>query len=285
MKHAKRVYATVVYTKTNNDGFKAEGAVYPSSEAQTELLKGFYEDLDMDPRKICYLETHGTGTTVGDPVECKAIDKVFCQNRKGPLLIGSVKSNLGHTEGAAGLVSLTKLLIAFENGSIPPNINYEEPRKEIPSLVEGRLKVVATAEKLQSNLVALNSFGMGGSNGHVLLKMNGKEKVSRAQTSNLPRLLLWSGRTIEAVKHIFSSVAGGQLDDEFFGLLQSSQTISHLGNVFKGFGIFAQSKDETSVSCLNQHVVQFDGEKRPIVWVYSGKCLIFFSLNFFSKGF
>lgn len=105
-------------------------------------------------------------TKVGDPEECRAIDKIFCTNRKEPLLIGSVKSNMGHSEASSGICSITKVIFAFESGMIAPNMHFKQARKDIPALVEGRLKVCSELTPLPGNLVALNSFGFGGANGN-----------------------------------------------------------------------------------------------------------------------
>jgi fatty acid synthase len=87
---------------------------------------------------------------VGDPEELNALDQVFCKGRKSPLLIGSVKSNLGHSEPASGLCSVTKVLIAMETGIIPPNLHYCNPREGVEALVEGRLKVHSKIFTLQA---------------------------------------------------------------------------------------------------------------------------------------
>jgi fatty acid synthase len=78
---------------------------------------------------------------VGDPEELNAVDEVFCRGRQTPLLIGSVKSNMGHAEPVSGLCSITKVIIAMENGVIPPNLNYSNPRQDVEGLIAGRLKV------------------------------------------------------------------------------------------------------------------------------------------------
>lgn len=109
-KDAKRVYARVVYGKTNCDGYKEQGITFPSSFMQGELLRECYEDCGVSPNNLSYLECHGTGTKVGDPEEINAIDRVICTKRTEPLLIGSVKSNLGHSEPASGLCQVTKVM-------------------------------------------------------------------------------------------------------------------------------------------------------------------------------
>lgn len=108
-KDAKRVYSQLVHVKTNCDGFKPEGITFPSGPTQQVLLEEVYAECGIDPREVFFVEAHGTGTKVGDPEELNAIDRVFCNGRKEPLLVGSVKANLGHTEPAAALASLTKV--------------------------------------------------------------------------------------------------------------------------------------------------------------------------------
>jgi fatty acid synthase, animal type len=82
---AKRVYAKVLYSKTNNDGFKKEGLTYPSGQSQIQLLKEFYDECGFEPSKIDFVEAHATSTLVGDPEECHTLDKIFCTGRKNPL--------------------------------------------------------------------------------------------------------------------------------------------------------------------------------------------------------
>lgn len=108
-KNARRVYATFVYGKTNCDGFKEEGVTFPSLDKQTMLLKEFYEECKISPAELSYVEAHGTGTIVGDSVEIASIDKALCAKRTFPLLIGSVKSNLGHSESSSSLCQIAKV--------------------------------------------------------------------------------------------------------------------------------------------------------------------------------
>ncbi|XP_023310464.1 fatty acid synthase-like [Anoplophora glabripennis] len=108
-KNAKRIYAEVVYAKTNCDGYKEQGITFPSKERQGELLTEFYDECGVDRYSLSFLEAHGTGTTVGDPEECSAIDDVLAKRRTEPLLIGSVKSNIGHSEPTSGVCSIIKV--------------------------------------------------------------------------------------------------------------------------------------------------------------------------------
>lgn len=106
---ALRSYATAVHGKLRNDGYKPEGITYPSGADQAQLWKEVYAEAGVNPADVCYVEAHGTGTKAGDPQETSAICEVFCKNRTEPLLIGSVKSNLGHGEAVSGMSSLVKV--------------------------------------------------------------------------------------------------------------------------------------------------------------------------------
>lgn len=108
-KNAKRIYATIEHIKTNSDGYKEEGVTFPSKHMQSVLLKEFYEECGLSPNCFDYLEAHGTGTKVGDPQEMSAVYDVVCKNRKTPLMVGSVKSNLGHSETSSGLTQIAKV--------------------------------------------------------------------------------------------------------------------------------------------------------------------------------
>nr|CAI5824927.1 unnamed protein product [Callosobruchus analis] len=116
-KVANRAYADVIYAKTSCDGYKEQGITYPSGQAQMHLLNEFYEDCNVNKADLSFLEAHGTGTFVGDPEECCAVDEVLTKDRKTPLLIGSVKSNIGHSEPGSGLCSITKVDIYLCNMS------------------------------------------------------------------------------------------------------------------------------------------------------------------------
>jgi len=108
-KHAKRIYAICPCVKTNSDGYKEEGITYPSTLMQSTLLMEVYNECGIPTSCLDYIEAHGTGTKVGDPQEIDAIYKVFCKNKKTSLMIGSVKSNLGHAEPASGFTQIAKV--------------------------------------------------------------------------------------------------------------------------------------------------------------------------------
>ncbi|XP_002137899.4 fatty acid synthase [Drosophila pseudoobscura] len=267
---AKRVYASVIYSKTNCDGYKPEGITYPSGKVQEKLLDEFYKEIEVTPNDLGYLEAHSTGTVVGDPEECKAIDNVLCSQRQEPLLVGSVKSNVGHSEAASGICSLVKACFAFETGFIAPNINFTEVKSVIAPLAEGRLIVVKDVTPLPKPCIGINSFGFGGANAHALLKAYPKAKANFGlPEDDIPRILTWAGRTEEAVNEIFNAVEKKPLDAEFIGLLQNIQESDVSGMVFRGYAIFGK-QGEAPAKALVRDVQHYTGLQRPIVWVYSG---------------
>ncbi|XP_055643690.1 fatty acid synthase-like [Toxorhynchites rutilus septentrionalis] len=266
---ANRIYAYVLHSKTNCDGFKSEGITYPSGVMQKQLLTEFYNELAIDPATIAFIEAHSTGTVVGDPEECDAIDRVFCANRSDPLPIGSVKSNIGHSEASAGLASIAKCIIAMERGIIPPNIHYLVARSDVPALIEGRLKVVDCARSLDGPLIAINSFGFGGANGHTLIHRNTKQKIKCLRDDNLPRLVIWSGRTQEAIDVLIGNDASRFGDAEYVSLLYNIQRKKIPGHRYRGFGVYSKSgHDQANLEIRRNTRISL--ESLPLVVVFPG---------------
>lgn len=135
------IRAVILNTGVNQDG-RTRGITMPNSASQEELIRTVYRQAQIDPADTGYVEAHGTGTTVGDPAEARALSAVLChgKNRKSPLLIGSVKSNVGHCEGASGIIAVIKTALMLERGFILPNCGVTEPNDEIP-MKDWNLKV------------------------------------------------------------------------------------------------------------------------------------------------
>lgn len=127
------IRSIIVNTGINQDG-RTLGIAMPSGEAQETLIRQVYKEARIDPSMTGYVEAHGTGTKVGDPLEATALNAVFGKGRtaRQPLLIGSVKSNIGHLEGSSGVVAVIKTVLALERGFVPPNCNFEKCNEEIP---------------------------------------------------------------------------------------------------------------------------------------------------------
>uniref|UniRef100_A0A0K0ESV2 Fatty acid synthase n=1 Tax=Strongyloides stercoralis TaxID=6248 RepID=A0A0K0ESV2_STRER len=267
--NAKRIYATVVHAKSNTDGYKEQGITFPSGERQAALLEEVYKEANVDPNIVTYVETHGTGTKVGDPQEANAICEIFCSNRPldNPLLIGSVKSNMGHAEPASGLCSIAKVLLAMERGIIPPNLHYNEPNPYIPGLSDGRLKVVSEKTPFKGGYVGINSFGFGGSNTHVLLKAADHKTEEINEKPSIPKLITYSGRTQESVKTVLKYAEEQKENNHFHGLLYNQSNINPKDTPFRGYILLHREKSDEAIIDVQKVPIT---EPRPVWFIYSG---------------
>ena len=167
-----RVLGVIRASGVNTDGARKSGLTIPSGSAQAELMGRVLARAGLIAADIDYLEAHGTGTKVGDPIEAGAVGTVYGQERTQPLPIGSIKSNLGHMESASGIAGLAKALLILRHGMVPPSLHAEHLNTAIDFDGLG-LNVVRRSMKLEAARplrVAVNSFGFGGVNGHVILE-------------------------------------------------------------------------------------------------------------------
>jgi acyl transferase domain-containing protein/NADPH:quinone reductase-like Zn-dependent oxidoreductase/SAM-dependent methyltransferase/short-subunit dehydrogenase/acyl carrier protein len=168
------IHGLIIGTALNQDGH-TNGISLPSPEAQAQLVRDACADAQITPSLIGFVEAHGTGTAVGDPIEAHALSQALCEGRSAgaPLLIGSVKTNLGHLETAAGIAGLVKALLILKHGSIPASLHFKTPSPNI-DFAALKLRVPTALEPLPktggTRVVGVNSFGFGGANAHVLLK-------------------------------------------------------------------------------------------------------------------
>lgn len=137
LKAGDKIRTVIRHTGVNQDG-KTSGIALPNQHAQENLVRGMYQELDLDPLDVQYIEAHGTGTIAGDVTEMKSISNIFCNGdrRQNPLYVGSVKSNIGHLECTSGLAGLIKTVMILEKGYIPPNINLEEIKSGLEDQIQ-----------------------------------------------------------------------------------------------------------------------------------------------------
>src|SRR5712671_4982204 len=167
------IQGIILGTSINQDGH-TNGIMLPSPEAQTRLVQDACRDAGIAPEKIGFVEAQGTGTAVGDPIEAHALANALCVNRSAdaPLSIGSIKTNLGHLETAAGVAGLLKAMLVLKHGQIPPSLHFETPSPHI-DFEKLRLRVPTALEPFPNvpgeRFAGVNSFGFGGANAHVIL--------------------------------------------------------------------------------------------------------------------
>src|SRR5437762_12464895 len=165
------IQGVIVGTAMNQDGH-TNGISLPSAEAQTRLVQDACKDAGVLPVQIAFVEAHGTGTAVGDPIEAHALAEALCKDRSAPLPIGSVKTNLGHLETAAGVAGLVKAMLVLQHREIPASLHFTSPNPHI-DFDKLKLRVPTDLEPFPETegerLAGVNSFGFGGANAHVIL--------------------------------------------------------------------------------------------------------------------
>jgi phthiocerol/phenolphthiocerol synthesis type-I polyketide synthase D len=189
-----RILAVIAGSAVNSDG-RSNGLVAPNGEAQRELLRAAYAGAGIDPSRVDYVEAHGTGTPLGDPVEAHALGQVLGAGRPAdrPLLIGSVKTNIGHLEAAAGVAGLIKTVLSLSRGQIPPTLHFSSPNPRIP-MPELGLSVAASPVSWPGDewpaTAGVSAFGFSGTNAHVVLMAgDGEERQERQRAGRRSFLL------------------------------------------------------------------------------------------------
>ncbi|MDC8982007.1 type I polyketide synthase, partial [Mycobacterium marinum] len=195
-----RVLAVICGSAINQDG-RSNGLMAPNPAAQQAVLRAAYTNAGMQPSEVDYVEAHGTGTLLGDPIEARALGSVLGRGRpeESPLLIGAVKTNLGHTEAAAGIAGFIKAVLAVQHGQIPPNQRFESPNPHI-AFADLRMKVVDELtdwpDTGHPRRAGVSSFGFGGTNAHVVIEQ-GQQAASSPEAGLTPALstLVVAGKT------------------------------------------------------------------------------------------
>ena len=282
------VLAVVCGSAVNQDG-RSNGLMAPNPAAQMAVLRAAYANAGVDPRHIDYVEAHGTGTLLGDPIEARALGRVLGRARPqdAPLLLGAVKSNLGHLEAAAGIAGFIKAVLSVQRGHIPANLHFDKPNPHIPfdSL---RLKVVDKPtdwpSTSQTRRAGVSSFGFGGTNAHVVLAQGpdpGPVPIAEPRVGAVTTLVV-SGKTDERVAATAEALAqwmdGAGAD---IALTDVAHTLNHHRSRHAKFATIAARDRSQAIAGLRALAAgrsadgvaaPHEGVCRPgTVFVYSGQ--------------
>ncbi|CAF4885214.1 unnamed protein product [Pieris macdunnoughi] len=273
-KDAVRVYAELVHVRSEFTSF-VEGeegprfGFYRNPKEVANFMKKFYDDAKVSPKEIEFVEAFGSGMVEADEAELEAIDEVFCKGRTDSLPIGSVMSNIGYSEAACGISSITKVLLGFERGEFAANINLEMPRDDVAAIRDGRIKVITDHYPTNHGYVAVNTFSVMGSNAHVLLKGRYKPKDIPRYKSSIPHLVLISGRQDSSVRKIFNDLKSRPVDPEELALFRNIHKAHIAGHLGRGYLLLDTNEDNETVT-LCEKCDYFDNAGRPLWFVYSG---------------
>lgn len=175
LKDKDHVYAVIKGSAVNQDGNNSDGITMPNGASHEKVVKTALKNAQVAPADVQYVEAHGTGTAVGDPIEARALGSVFSKGRtQGNLKIGSVKTNLGHAESAAGVAGIIKVALMLKNSQMPANLHFHHPNPGI-AFSDLKLQVSTTLSDWHpgdtgSRIAGINSFGFGGTNAHLIVE-------------------------------------------------------------------------------------------------------------------
>jgi myxalamid-type polyketide synthase MxaB len=190
----------------NHNG-RSSGLTVPSGPAQQEVIRTALRNAGVDPSEIGYIEAHGTGTAVGDPIEAGALAAVFA-DRSTPLLVGSVKTNCGHLEWAAGVCGLIKVILSMDRGVIPPHLHFRQPNPLIPwDKLPFRIVTEPTPWPAGKRLAGVSSFGFGGTNAHVIVEQAPARPAALSAVERTMHLLTLSAKSEAALRQMAARMA------------------------------------------------------------------------------
>ena len=197
-----RVLAIIRGSAINQDG-PSSGLTAPNGPAQEAVIKAALVDAGIETSDLGYLEAHGTGTSLGDPQEMRAIGNVFTSDRAAPLIVGSVKTNIGHLEAAAGVTGVIKLVLMLNAKRIPPHLHFNTPSPHIPWR-NLPVRIPTRAEPWETvngrRIASVSSFGFSGTNAHVVIEEAAPHDISEA--CNEPSIIVVSAASEESLREL-----------------------------------------------------------------------------------
>jgi amino acid adenylation domain-containing protein len=274
------VHAVIKGSAVNNDGFLKVGYTAPSVEGQTAVISEAQAIAGIDTETISYIEAHGTGTELGDPIEITALTKAFraSTEKKGFCAIGSLKTNIGHTDAAAGVAGLIKTVLALKHQLLPPSLHFEQPNPQI-DFANSPFYVNRTLSEWKSNGIprraGVSSFGIGGTNAHVILEE--APALESSEPSRPWQLLVLSAKTPSALDTMTTNLANYLAQHPDINLADVAYTL-HCGRQrFKLRRMLVCQKTQEAMTALrtgNPESV-FTSlqsiENSPVVFMFSGQ--------------
>ena len=249
------IHAIILGSAINNDGSLKVGYTAPSVEGQARVIRAAQVMAEVEPETITYVETHGTGTSLGDPIEIAALTKAFRARtqKKSFCAVGSVKTNIGHTDSAAGVAGVIKTVLALRHGMIPPSLHFSEPNPQI-DFANSPFYVNAKLSEWRVNghprRAGVSSFGMGGTNAHMILEE--APSIEHKGDARSSQLLVLSAKTATALESMTDNLVAALRQDPEVSLADVAFTLQTGRRPFNHRRILVCQETSAAVSALAQ---------------------------------
>jgi acyl transferase domain-containing protein/acyl carrier protein len=276
------IYAVIKGSAINNDGSGKVGYTAPSVNGQAEAIAEAIALADIEPETITYIETHGTGTALGDPIEISALTKVFRAetDKKAFCAIGSVKTNIGHLDAAAGVTGLIKTALSLQHKLIPPSLNFEQPNPEI-DFINSPFYVNTKLTEWNTNHIprraGVSSLGIGGTNAHVILEQAPEQVKNQKSKIKNQYLLCLSAKTDSALETATQNLVQHLKQNSELNLADVAYTLQVGRSVFNYRRFVVCQSIQEAINTLekpdNQQVLTHFEEptKRTITFIFPGQ--------------
>lgn len=274
------IHAVIKGAAINNDGSGKVGYTAPSIKGQAQVIAMAQAVAGIEPQTITYIEAHGTGTDLGDPIEVAALTQAFRAgtNRNGFCALGSVKTNIGHLDTAAGVAGLIKTVMALKHKVIPPSLHFDKPNPKInfansPFYVNDRLSEWKTNGTPRR--AGINSFGIGGTNSHVIVEE--APLVESSEDSRPEQLLLLSARTISALEAATINLAEHFKQQPALNLADAAYTLQVGRKAFDQRRVVVCRDRDDAISALSSldskrvWTSAIEPSERSVVFMFSGQ--------------
>jgi amino acid adenylation domain-containing protein len=235
------IYAKILGSAISNDGIRKAGFTAPSVEGQVETIRRAHHMAQIEAESVSYIEAHGTGTLLGDPIEIEALKVAFNSQKKGICGVGSVKTNMGHLDAASGVSGFIKAVLSLKNRMIPPSLHFKTPNPSI-DFENSPFYVNHTLKEWRNDTYPLragvSSFGIGGTNAHVILEEYPGEKENRKKTTlkgtfGKHHLILLSAKSEKALNRVTLNLANYLKENQQLDLSNVSYTLQQGRKSFK----------------------------------------------------
>jgi amino acid adenylation domain-containing protein/non-ribosomal peptide synthase protein (TIGR01720 family) len=274
------IYAVIKGTAINNDGNSKIGYEAPSINGQAGVIRTCHKDADIHPESISYIEAHGTGTSIGDPIEFEALVRAFNTNKRRFCGIGSVKTNIGHLDTAAGVAGFIKTVLALKHRQLPPTLHFQTPNPKF-DLQNSPFYVVNQLKDWKNDRYPLragvSSFGIGGTNAHIILEETPKGTGGLDPlTVRDYQLILLSAKTQSALDKMMINLGEYLKENPDIHIADAAYTLQVGRRAFNHRKMVICSNREEAVEGIspenpgNSRMFSLQNQDPPVVFVFPG---------------